>query len=431
MQNVNIQETRPFWRRHYVFSSLLVAVAGTTVCSIFYEVVCGRFFSGSFLDAVWKFNVLGEAVVWGMVLGPTLGYAVVLTLIEIFLLFRFRAGAFLKTETRVFDAITIILGIGYSCLYHVILENVTGANWNVVLANAERHTPVYSGGRLTILVIACIALLGYLLLTYLPLQKLPPLIIVFGIAAMYLGNALHIIWLIQIYELSLDFLPMLLFPLNWLVMTVRTIITKIAEWNTWEHPESNSAQPFLRACSRILGKASLWPWAAFLLMWPLLGLLICILALFGQAPNAVIKAWTETSDWNLSQRVSPQNIYYDEHYLCTVAAGGHERVVKPKRMGIRHGYPVIVNRQLCIANAFEQVLEESTPRFHRAVRHFYDTYGFPVARKIRSPYTADLIYFLMKPLEWFFLFVLYAVDVHPEDRIAVQYTGKRVEDVLG
>ena len=27
-------------------------------------------------------------------------------------------------------------------------------------------------------------------------------------------------------------------------------------------------------------------------------------------------------------------------------------------MGVRHGHPVVVNRQLCIANAFEQVLEE-------------------------------------------------------------------------
>ena len=30
----------------------------------------------------------------------------------------------------------------------------------------------------------------------------------------------------------------------------------------------------------------------------------------------------------------------------------------------------------------------------------------------------------MKPLEWFFLAVLYAVDVKPENRIAVQYLPK-------
>ncbi|MCI8410571.1 MAG: hypothetical protein HFJ09_15130 [Lachnospiraceae bacterium] len=36
---------------------------------------------------------------------------------------------------------------------------------------------------------------------------------------------------------------------------------------------------------------------------------------------------------------------------------------------------VVVNRQLCIAKAFEQILEERTPRFHKYVRHIYDTYG--------------------------------------------------------
>lgn len=88
-----------------------------------------------------------------------------------------------------------------------------------------------------------------------------------------------------------------------------------------------------------------------------------------------------------------------------------------------------MNRQLCIANAFEQVLEERTPGFHRTLRHFYDTYGFPVARLIHSKYTADLVYFIMKPLEWIFLCVLYLTDAHPENRIAVQYTGKTAVQV--
>ncbi|MEQ8156982.1 MAG: DUF6688 family protein, partial [Clostridiaceae bacterium] len=150
-------------------------------------------------------------------------------------------------------------------------------------------------------------------------------------------------------------------------------------------------------------------------------IIICILALFGQQPDSIIKAWTETSDWNLSKRVAPQNVYYDEHYLCTVAAGGHANVVKPVRLGVRHGHQVIVNRQLCVANAFEQVLEERVPVFHRYLRHFYDKYGFPVAKMIHSPYTADLVYLIMKPLEWMFLIVLYFCDVYPENRIAVQY----------
>ena len=107
-----------------------------------------------------------------------------------------------------------------------------------------------------------------------------------------------------------------------------------------------------------------------------------------------------------------------------MAAGGHQKIVKPIRMGVRHGHPVIVNRQLCVANAFEQVLEEKTPHFHKAVRAFYDRYGFPIAKMIRKSWVADLVYILMKPLEWVFLIILYLTDVHPENRIAVQYMGK-------
>ena len=77
---------------------------------------------------------------------------------------------------------------------------------------------------------------------------------------------------------------------------------------------------------------------------------------------------------------------------------------------------------------FEQILEERTPYFHKVVRGIYDNYGFPIAKLIRSKEAADVVYILMKPAEWFFLAVLYLVDVNPENRIAIQYTGKRLEE---
>ncbi len=84
----------------------------------------------------------------------------------------------------------------------------------------------------------------------------------------------------------------------------------------------------------------------------------------------------------------------------------------------------MVNRQLCVANAFEQLIMEKAPRFHRAVRNFYDTYGYPVSKHIRHAWTADVVYLVMKPLEWIFLMVLYLFDEKPEDRICSQYLPK-------
>ncbi|VTT12628.1 membrane protein [Streptococcus suis] len=131
--------------------------------------------------------------------------------------------------------------------------------------------------------------------------------------------------------------------------------------------------------------------------------------------------WTETSDWALSEKISPPNAFYDEHYLCTVGAAGHRKLVKPIRMGERHGHRVVVNRQLQIANAFEQILEERCPRLHGLIRSIYDRYGYPISKHIRKAWQADLIYLIMKPAEWLFLIVIYLHDRQPENRIAVQY----------
>ena len=217
-------------------------------------------------------------------------------------------------------------------------------------------------------------------------------------------------------------LPIL--PVCCVCIKASTVIYKMREWNeTAAEREEKDYGRVLNQCNQLLQDANRWPVAAFILMWPLLGVIIAILMLFGQKPDAIIRAWTETSDWNLSQRTAPQNLYQDEHYLCTVAAGGHEKIVKPLRLGIRHGHEVIVNRQLCVANAFEQVLEEKIPRVHKVIRGAYDKYGFPVARLIKTKVAADIVYFMMKPVEWIFLIVLYLVDVKPENRIAVQYMG--------
>ena len=37
-------------------------------------------------------------------------------------------------------------------------------------------------------------------------------------------------------------------------------------------------------------------------------ILIVILSLFGQEPDSVIKAFTETADWNLSIKILAQNL---------------------------------------------------------------------------------------------------------------------------
>lgn len=375
----------------------------------------------------------------GILIGAVLVFPIVLTISEVICLIseaweRPVKGAWL------FDQHVFWMGGFYEICYLWLIRDVTSADWQTQLSNSNKHTPIYSGSIVTFIVLLLLAFLGYEILQSIPLRKLPPLVTVLSISAMYLGLAALILFTVQIFKPTdgLDgYWYLLLFPLCCVLLVVRLLLKKIREWNALvqnaeaEHFGTGKIyqNPMLHWCDSILRKAVWWPVLGLVLMFPLLGILIAILMLFGQAPDSVIKAFTETSDWNLSLRQAPQNVIRDEHYLCTVAAGGHETIVKPIRLGRRHGHEVIVNRQLCIANAFEQILEERTPGFHRALRHFYDTYGFPVARLIHSKYTADLVYFIMKPLEWIFLCVLYLTDAHPENRIAVQYIGKTAAQV--
>jgi hypothetical protein len=159
-----------------------------------------------------------------------------------------------------------------------------------------------------------------------------------------------------------------------------------------------------------------------LMILPAALVLVILYVLIGQGPDGVIKAFTMTADWTFSKQIPPPPIDYEGHYLCTVAAGGHEKIVKPVRYGKRRGKTIVVNRQLLASNAFEDLIMEKTPRFHRAVRGFYDKHGYPIPKHITTRTRADVAYFVMKPLEWLFILFLYTFDTHPENRIAVQYS---------
>ena len=353
-----------------------------------------------------------------------------------FLFFKELAESAKSVFGAVYELVTLLFGVLLEYILLAGLHNVRfDAQWSEELRNSELHAPINPDYMLTFAVMCVMFAIGYLVWAFTSSQKRPPLLTVLCFSAMYVGVIESILFTIHImgmnytyencvknYCFTSELLYTLLIPLNMLLILVRVLLHSVKTHET--DPDRSSkveSNAFLSACNRILNNAKYWPLLALLFMIPLLGILTMILALFGQAPDAAIKAFSETANYTFSTKIPPQNVFYDEHYLCTVAAGGHRRVVKPIRMGRRHGHDVVVNRQLMVANAFEQILEEKTPTFHKHVRGFYDRYGFPIARLIKSKYVADLIWFIMKPLEWFFLFVIYLVDVNPEDRIARQY----------
>lgn len=412
-----------------LISSMVISYIIATILLVMYQLAESLRPYGYGLNRISLPEFTLTSIVWSFFVSLIFVYPIVLTGYHILLLYLETKKKLLKPFIR-FDQVAIWYGLILEFLYLTEGKYVTGSDWSVQLKNLEMHTPIFSEAAPTIIFIFIIGIAGYLYLRVRPLKKIPPLMAIISMSAMYLWVIEVIVFTVQVFkgDLSGDNLLdlyLLVYPVCIICIVARTVISKVHEWQEYEIERAKiQSNPLLNFADKILSNSKLWPIYAIVFMFPLLGIIIGILLLFGQAPDSVIKAWTETADWTLSLKEAPQNIEYDEHYLCTVAAGGHRKIVKPVRKGIRHGHEVIVNRQLCIANAFEQILEEKTPRFHKLVRGIYDRYGFPVARLIKSKWIADIIYILMKPLEWIFLMVIYMIDVHPENRIATQYMGK-------
>ncbi len=166
------------------------------------------------------------------------------------------------------------------------------------------------------------------------------------------------------------------------------------------------------------------------LLIPVVLLLPLCLLVFGQKPDSVIRAFTDTYKHGFSKLdYQCDNVNCGGHFLCSVGANGHKSVVKPVRYGERNGRKIICTRQLLISNAFEELISERLPSAHHFIRQRYNVVGNMVHRyyKVFSvKFVSDVVYILMKPLEWFFLLILYSFDSKPENRIARQYLSKMI-----
>ena len=83
-----------------------------------------------------------------------------------------------------------------------------------------------------------------------------------------------------------------------------------------------------------------------------------------------------------------------------------------------------LNEKMEMLQDIEDLIAEKTPRVHKIIRKTYDRIGLPISKYITTKRRSNIVYFIMKPLEWLFVLVLYTFDTKPENRINSQYTGK-------
>lgn len=164
------------------------------------------------------------------------------------------------------------------------------------------------------------------------------------------------------------------------------------------------------------------------LLIPIILLLSLFLMLFGQKPDSIIKAFTDTYKHGFSQLdYMCDNVECGGHFLCSVGANGHKSIVKPIRYGDRNGKKIICNRQLLVSNAFEDLIQEKFPILHKFIRQSYNNVGNLIHSHyyvFNNKFVSDFVYISMKPLEMFFLLTLYTFDNKPENRIAKQYLSR-------
>lgn len=259
-------------------------------------------------------------------------------------------------------------------------------------------------------------------------KQLPPLTFTLAICSMIYWTIICIPWTIQFFNHSdpqENYNPasgwiFMLAPISFILFNTSVFISLIKnpDSNRVHHQYQNKFLNYLNNKLIASQKTSTW---ILIFFFPFLLLILCILMLFGQYPDSLIKVFTDTTTWTLSQKSHPPFLDHQGHYLCTVAACGSPQIVKPQRIGLRHGHPIIVNRQLSIANAFENLIETQFPKVHRIIRRNYDKYGYPLSKKITTRFGANLTYLLMKPLEWFFLVFIYLFSPKPEELIHKQY----------
>lgn len=99
-------------------------------------------------------------------------------------------------------------------------------------------------------------------------------------------------------------------------------------------------------------------------------------------------------------------------YVATAASRGHARLVGARNLPVRGGVRR-VTEQLLTLKAGELALKAAAPRLHRALRRVYDRVGPPIARRITTPWRADLAHLTLVPLSCLVQLALALVQTAP------------------
>lgn len=313
--------------------------------------------------------------------------------------------------------------IGHSTPHDVAIDPIS--------IDHQCYSPLSRDHLLSFLLFFGLSFFSILVVSFKRLQ-LPPLVITICLALIAIGIFVNISFILQVtnhdvYDIYgygnnsksttkiLTLVPIQIILIS--ILLFISIVREKAKYND-KYVFQNS---FLNSINQILLRSRHIPLIALLLTLPVFVFITFVLLLFGQEVDSLVKVYTDTATWRFSQEQHPPILDHTGHYLCTVAAKGNPKVVNPLFIGQRNNRFIIVNRQLQIANAFEEMISSISPSLHRVIRSNYDNYGYNLSTLINNSMGSNLVFYLMKPLEGVFLVALYFYYVKPEKAIARQY----------
>lgn len=339
----------------------------------------------------------------------------------------------LKRIKKDISIVELILAVGYAFSFLLLFFGLTMHDNEYYTAidpvDVECYIP-FGDKHILSLLFYFIAFNVSVLLIWLKGIKLPPLTQVLSFSFLIIGTIISLFVILQVSEHNTESIDMydktdhilffIIAPVVSLFVSISLIIQTVTNTMIVANQKTYSNQ-YLNKLNQFFSQKSNLPLWGIIMIIPLLLVITIILILFGQDSNSLIKVFTETTTWRFSQQMHPPILDHKGHYLCTVAASGNPAIVKPLRLGKRNGNTIIVNRQLLIANAFEEMIQDFSPKLHLFIRRNYDHYGYNLSLKINTNLRSNFTYLIMKPLEWMFLFCLYLFCEKPEERIGRQY----------
>lgn len=110
-------------------------------------------------------------------------------------------------------------------------------------------------------------------------------------------------------------------------------------------------------------------------------------------------------------------------YIATAATQGHLKIVHTRQTMLQNGKTFRFNPQLQRLKVVEVALKTAFPSVHLYLRKVYNSIGKPMAKRLNTPFRADIAYFLLKPFEWIFYGMLCLLMPKLKDETRKIYYG--------